>query len=245
MQCVCVLLLVSSSLCFTHSGRVGEIACFHCRLGCKAEKTPAFPDKLVGNGLNKVLLDNLRQKGIESLYRIQQEAFEVITCEDSKNIFILSETSSGKTLAYSLPLLHLMIQRDGSEVISPVDRDGSEVISPVDRNGPEVISSVDRNGPRCIILLPNKLLVSQVQSVLEGVTRGLGIKVGNVYELETGRIPDVLIGTPRAILEKLELYEANFRLDVFGGVDFVVVDEADLLLERMYREVGNLRTRTK
>ncbi len=60
--------------------------------------THPFPDDLPA-----ALRDVLSQRGIDSLYSHQYEAWNYI--RDGKNIVLSTGTASGKTLAYNLPII--------------------------------------------------------------------------------------------------------------------------------------------
>ncbi|GIX63075.1 p-type ATPase [Babesia caballi] len=62
--------------------------------------------------------------------------------------------------------------------------------------------------------------------------RGTGMRVGMVDEIETQEMPDVVIGTPLKLLDKFHLYNLNFKVDVFKNIAFLVLDEADQLVEQ-------------
>ncbi|KAK1443498.1 RNA helicase like protein [Babesia gibsoni] len=80
-------------------------------------------------------------------------------------------------------------------------------------------------------MLPNSLLVHQVHCVMSNVFRGTGITVEMVDNIETQEMPSVVIGTPLKVLNKFKVYNMNFKVNVFENVRYLVLDEADQLVE--------------
>lgn len=62
-----------------------------------------FPESL-----NTLLIDILKDAGIEKLYSHQAEAFEAV--QDGKDIVVVTPTASGKTLCYNLPVLNSILK---------------------------------------------------------------------------------------------------------------------------------------
>ncbi|CDR94290.1 helicase, putative [Babesia bigemina] len=100
-------------------------------------------------------------------------------------------------------------------------------------------------------MLPNSLLVHQVHQVLSELVRDTGMRVDMVDNIETQEMPDVVIGTPQKLLSKFDVYNLNFKVDVFQNIAYLVLDEADQLVEqtseaclRRFLALANKRVKT-
>jgi superfamily II DNA/RNA helicase len=119
-----------------------------------------------------------------------------------RDTVIQAPTGSGKTLAFLLPMIHRF---DGH-------RD---------------------QGPRGLIVAPTRELASQIAEVLRGLDRRLRIALlfgGVPYGKQLTSLrdqPDVVIGCPGRIVDL-----ARQRAARFGAVQFLVLDEADEMLDQ-------------
>jgi superfamily II DNA/RNA helicase len=165
--------------------------------------------------LNEQLCIGLEATGKETATVIQASAFDLIL--ERKNVVVSAETGTGKTFAYLLPLLHMMLE----------DPSTSEGIHPV-----------------AVIVVPNKELGNQVYEMghelltkFPGNTGGRSI-IGASWNLENeGDVfnqrrpsPGILICTPRYLSKQVK---GPHILDerLFESIKHIVLDEADLLLE--------------
>jgi len=133
-----------------------------------------------------------------------------IMIERRQNILIKSQTGSGKTIAYLVPILHdLMSLR------------------------PQVSRS---DGCKALVIAPTRELCTQIGEVLHKLTQccvwivGGCITGGERRKSEKGRLRKgvtVLVGTPGRLLDHLSSTEA-FHLT---GLRWVVLDEVDRLLD--------------
>ncbi|GBE60548.1 DEAD-box ATP-dependent RNA helicase 39-like protein [Babesia ovata] len=64
-------------------------------------------------------------------------------------------------------------------------------------------------------------------------------------------MPDVVIGTPQKLLSKFHVYNLNFKVDIFKNIAYLVLDEADQLVEqtneaclRRFLSLANKRVKT-
>ncbi len=77
------------------------------------ERTPRYED--FPPELDSSLKDQIKNTGINALYAHQKNAWDEI--QSGKNIVLVTGTSSGKTLAYSLPILHNILKNDFSRAL--------------------------------------------------------------------------------------------------------------------------------
>ena len=89
---------------------------------------------------------------------------------------------------------------------------------------------------RAVIVLPTKDLANQVHSVFVEYTRKTDLKViilnRDTHTLLADSAPDILVSTPGRLVDSLNS-ESSFSLEY---LEFLVVDEADRLLDQSYHE---------
>ena len=143
--------------------------------------------------------------GYNKMTEIQQQA--IIPARRGKDILANAQTGTGKTAAFTLPILQQMH----------------------DRPMPTLA-----NNPRTLILTPTRELAEQLEETIKRYAQFLPLSIKAVYggvkisshekKLKAG--VDILIATPGRLLELME--QGNVKL---SGVEFVVLDEADRMLD--------------
>ncbi|KAB8165672.1 DEAD/DEAH box helicase [Lysobacter maris] len=156
-------------------------------------------------GLAPALLRALSEQGYTSPTPIQAEAIPLIL--DGHDLLGGAQTGTGKTAAFSLPLLNRLSKQTPAR-------------------GPRK--------PRVLVLVPTRELAVQVHDNLRGYGRHLqvasctifgGVGMGpQVDALRRG--VDVLIATPGRLIDHME--RGSARLD---GIEVLVMDEADRMLD--------------
>jgi ATP-dependent RNA helicase DeaD len=159
-------------------------------------------------GLRAELLAALDQLGYEEPTPIQREAIPPLI--DGRDLLGQAATGTGKTAAFALPIL----QR-----LAP-DRDGAR-------------------SPLALVLVPTRELAMQVSEAVFRYGRGLGARVVPIYggqpisrqvrSLERG--VDIVVATPGRAADHL----GRRTLDL-AGVDVIVLDEADEMLDMGFAE---------
>lgn len=154
-------------------------------------------------GLSADLLKAVKECGYVNLTPIQQKAIPLI--RRGNDVLASAQTGTGKTAAYSLPLIDLLSKKTNEE-----------------------------NSLKALILAPTRELAKQVKENIESYIKYLPLKVGVVYGggampsqskmLLEG--VDILVATPGRLLEHLAL--RNFQLN---QVKHIVLDEADRMLD--------------
>lgn len=156
-----------------------------------------------------------------------------------KDILAKARTGSGKTLAYLLPILHHLLT---TNTTSTTTISGATPSQPV---------------CRCLILVPTKELARQVCNTIEDLLhygprtslQPTNLATEESLTLQQGHLathPTVIVSTPTRLLPHLEA--GNLRL-LPGTLDFLVIDEADLVLSfgyaaDMQRLVSNFLPKT-
>ncbi len=155
--------------------------------------------------LNLKILAALEAKGYQTPTPIQLQAIPPVL--DGKDILGIAQTGTGKTAAFSLPILHNLA-----------------------KNG----ISVKSGCVRALILSPTRELASQIAENVEAYSQDLNLKTALVYggvpdrpqiaALQRG--VDILIATPGRLLDLTN--QGHIR---FMQVEVLVLDEADRMLD--------------
>ena len=162
----------------------------------------------VGNfGLSETTVAALRKRGVDTLFPIQQAVLKPAL--DGGDVVGRARTGTGKTLAFSLPVIERLLT-DGS--------------------------GTSRN-PRCIVLAPTRELAKQVENEIFLTAPSLntlcvygGTPIG-AQEGKLRRGVDIVVGTPGRVMDLME------RGSLFlGDIEFVVLDEADQMLNVGFEE---------
>lgn len=132
-----------------------------------------------------------------------------------KDTILASQTGTGKTLAYLLPLVQLLHADEKAGMQTEVRR------------------------PPCLILLPNRELSKQVLSVVKSLSghvklRSAGITSGVKLKIQKESLAspvDILVSTPGRFLQHFEA-ERVF----LSELRYLVVDEGDTLFDKTFKE---------
>ncbi len=151
------------------------------------------------------ILKALKACGHFKMTAIQEQA--IIPARRGKDILANAQTGTGKTAAFALPILQQMS----------------------DRPLPTISGS-----PRALILTPTRELAEQLEQTISAYAQFLPLTIKALYggaklsaqekKLKAGI--DLVIATPGRLLEHLE--SGNVKL---SGIEFVVLDEADRMLD--------------
>ena len=143
--------------------------------------------------------------GYREMTAIQEQA--IIPARRGKDILATAQTGTGKTAAFSLPILQKLAEKP---------------------------QSPEGNGPKALILTPTRELAEQLAETIGAYAQFLPITVKAVYggakmlaqesALKAG--VDVLIATPGRLLEHIEKCTVEL-----SSVEYAVLDEADRMLD--------------
>lgn len=155
--------------------------------------------------LSPETISRLSKNNIANFTEVQAGTFDLIY--DGKDVIAKSRTGTGKTLAFSLPIIERLAQ--------------------------SAKGSARRGQPRCIVLAPTRELAKQVAREMTHIGSGLGLSVecfygGSSYTTQENALRrglDVLVGTPGRIMDHLD--RGNLHM---SSVEFAVLDEADEML---------------
>ncbi len=165
--------------------------------------TPTFADL----ALHSVLVEAVSALGYEAPTPIQAEAIPPLV--EGRDILGLAATGTGKTAAFSLPILHQLATAPGARSVT------------------------------ALVVVPTRELARQVARALHSYGKNLGVRVLPVYggapmgpQLRAlSRGVDVVVATPGRARDHLE--RGTLQL---GGLRMVVLDEADEMLDMGFQE---------
>ncbi len=170
-----------------------------------AEAAPARFDTLP---LDAKLLRAVADQGYATMTPIQAKAIPVVL--SGRDVMGAAQTGTGKTAAFSIPLLHRMMRHENAS------------------------ASPARHPVRALVLAPTRELADQVANNVKAYAKHSQLRVACVFggidikpqmeELRRG--VEVLIATPGRLLDHIEAKTA-----VLNQVEYVVLDEADRMLD--------------
>ncbi|MDO5288578.1 MAG: DEAD/DEAH box helicase [Pseudomonadota bacterium] len=148
------------------------------------------------------------EMGYENMTPIQAQAIPVVLA--GQDVMGAAQTGTGKTAAFSLPLLQRLLKHETAS-LSPA-----------------------RHPVRALVLLPTRELADQVAGQIKQYAKYTQLRSAVVFggmdmkpqieELRKG--VEVLVATPGRLLDHIEAKTA-----VLGQVEYVVLDEADRMLD--------------
>jgi ATP-dependent RNA helicase RhlE len=154
-------------------------------------------------GLDPRLLKGLGDRGFEHTTPIQREAVPIVL--EGSDLIGCAETGTGKTAAYLLPIMHRLLESPGP-----------------------------RTSSRVLVLVPTRELAVQIEDDFQGMAYHTDLSVAAVYggvapgsQSHALAAPvDVVVATPGRLLDHLSTGGG-----LFGGLQYLVLDEADRLLD--------------
>ena len=160
------------------------------------------------------------------------------------DLMVSSQTGSGKTAAFLLPVLHTLLKQQESASIKEredFDRACSEAIARGEaapkrprRKDPTSSRNFKAATPGALVLCPTRELAQQVaHDAIDLVRHCRGLRIANVvggmpYQLQIAKLQnaDLVVATPGRLLDLQR--SMQIKLD---QVQFLVVDEADRMLD--------------
>ena len=148
------------------------------------------------------------EMGYETMTPIQEQAIPVVLT--GQDVMGAAQTGTGKTAAFSLPLLQRMLTHEHSS------------------------TSPARHPVRALVLLPTRELADQVAQQIKLYAKYTNLRSAVVFggmdmkpqTLELKKGVEVLVATPGRLLDHIEAKNA-----VLNQVEYVVLDEADRMLD--------------
>ena len=148
------------------------------------------------------------EMGYESMTPIQEQAIPVVLT--GQDVMGAPQTGTGKTAAFSLPLLQRLLKHESSS------------------------TSPARHPVRALVLLPTRELADQVAQQIALYAKYTKLRSTVVFggmdmkpqTIELKKGVEVLVATPGRLLDHIEAKNA-----VLNQVEYVVLDEADRMLD--------------
>jgi len=152
-------------------------------------------------GLDQAILRAVQETGYTEPTPIQKAAIPFII--GRRDLIGIAQTGTGKTAAFTLPILHLLSTSPG-------------------------------RGVRALVIAPTRELVVQIEENVRAYARHLSLSVATIFggvsekpqikALEEGA--DIVIATPGRLLDII-----RGREKAFAAIEFLVLDEADRMLD--------------
>jgi superfamily II DNA/RNA helicase len=166
--------------------------------------TTSFSNLQLAPALARAVAD----MGYESMTPIQAQAIPVVLT--GQDVMGAAQTGTGKTAAFSLPLLQRLLKHENSS------------------------TSPARHPVRALVLLPTRELADQVAQQIKQYAVHTNLRSTVVFggidmkpqTLELKKGVEVLVATPGRLLDHIEAKNA-----VLNQVEYVVLDEADRMLD--------------
>jgi ATP-dependent RNA helicase RhlE len=157
-------------------------------------------------GLDTRILQALAEEGYSTPTPIQAQSIPIVM--EGRDLLGIAQTGTGKTAAFSLPILHRLAATPGRP---------------------------PRGGCRVLVLSPTRELASQIADSVKAYGRHLGLSVAVIFggvgfgaqRQALARGVDILVATPGRLQDLLD--QGAGRLDHVGTL---VLDEADQMLDK-------------
>ena len=213
------------------------------------EAVTAEPNGFIELGLAPELVQAVADLGYTQPTTVQLKAIPLAMGAGGENgryidLMVSSQTGSGKTAAFLLPVLHTLIgQMAEAEAASRAEYEqaaaealarGEAPPKRAKRKDPTNARNFKAATPGALILCPTRELAQQVaHDAIDLVKHTRGLRVANVvggmpYQLQIAKLQnaDLVVATPGRLLDLQR--SMQIKLD---KVQFLVVDEADRMLD--------------
>jgi superfamily II DNA/RNA helicase len=206
----------------------------------------AIPNGFAALGLDPQLLAAVADLGYTQPTAVQQQCIGQAMAQPESaaqaafnDLMVSSQTGSGKTAAFLLPVLHTLLQQQ-AEAAAAEERARAEALA----RGEDVTKRPRRNPlnarhfkpavPGALVLCPTRELAQQVAHDAIGLVQHCkGLRIATVvggmpYQMQIARLQnaDLVVATPGRLLDLQR--SGSIQLD---QVQFLVVDEADRMLD--------------
>ncbi|PWW47649.1 superfamily II DNA/RNA helicase [Melaminivora alkalimesophila] len=214
-----------------------------------ATSEPSLPDGFTRLGLAPELVQAVRDLGYTQPTAVQDKAIPLaMGAGDDAGRFIdlmvSSQTGSGKTAAFLLPVLHTLLQQQAAaeaalraeheRAAAEAAARGEALPKRPKRKNPTHSRNFKAATPGALILCPTRELAQQVaHDAIDLVKHCKGLRIANVvggmpYQMQIARLQNanLVVATPGRLLDLQRSHQ--IKLD---QVQFLVVDEADRMLD--------------
>ncbi|WP_202428023.1 DEAD/DEAH box helicase, partial [Malikia spinosa] len=213
-----------------------------------APQAAALPNAFAALGLAPELVQAVADLGFTQPTLVQNatipKAMNGGHSEGFTDLMVSSQTGSGKTAAFLLPVLHTLLEQqaaaeaaeraDWDRQVAEAEAAGQPAPKKPKRKNPLLARHFTPAVPGALILCPTRELAQQVaQDAIELVKHCRGMRIANVvggipYPVQIAKLQnaDLVVATPGRLLDLQR--NGQIKLD---KVQFLVVDEADRMLD--------------
>jgi len=214
-----------------------------------AQATPVAPNGFLKMGLARELIQAVEDLGFTQPTSVQEQTIPLALPTDDEaaahiDLMVSSQTGSGKTAAFLLPVLHTLLKQQAdaeAKARADFERETAEALARGEaapkrpkRKDPTSSRNFKAATPGALILCPTRELAQQVANdAIDLVRHCRGLRIANVvggmpYQLQIARLQnaDLVVATPGRLLDLQR--SMQIKLD---KVQFLVVDEADRMLD--------------
>lgn len=181
----------------------------------------SFKDLNLSENLMKAITD----AGYENPTAVQVKSIPIVL--SGKDLLAGAQTGTGKTAAFTLPILHMLSGKDTAEIKDKTYKN--------DRQERKFsTASASKSKPRCLVLVPTRELAVQVEESVKTYGKYLPLKSTSVFggmsivpQIKAlRRNVDILVATPGRLLD-----HAGQKTVDLSGIEILVLDEADRMLD--------------
>jgi superfamily II DNA/RNA helicase len=214
----------------------------------QAAPASALPQAFLDLGLAEELVRAVADLGFTQPTLVQQaavpKAMQGGHAEGYTDLMVSSQTGSGKTAAFLLPVLHTLIEQraeaeaqeraDWERQVAEAAAAGQPAPKKPKRKNPLLARHFQPAVPGALVLCPTRELAQQVaHDAIDLVKHCRGLRIANVvggipYPVQIAKLQnaDLVVATPGRLLDLQR--NGQIKLD---KVKFLVVDEADRMLD--------------
>ena len=214
------------------------------------EEAPKLPNGFVRLGLAAELVAAVADLGFEQPTTVQDKVIPLALGSTEEgdarfiDLMVSSQTGSGKTAAFLLPVLHTLLKQEAeAEALAKAEFQrlaaeatarGETAPKKAKRKDPTNTRNFKAATPGALILCPTRELAQQVaHDAIDLVRHCRGLRVASVvggmpYQLQIAKLQNanLVVATPGRLLDLQR--SMQIKLD---QVQFLVVDEADRMLD--------------
>jgi len=220
--------------------------------GEPAEAAPELPNGFVLLGLAPELVHAVKDLGYTQPTTVQLKTIPLALPSENADqqatrfidLMVSSQTGSGKTAAFLLPVLHTLLKQLAQAEIderAAFEREVAEAVAKGEappkrpkRKDPTNVRNFKAPAPGALIVCPTRELAQQVANdAIDLVQHCRGLRIANIvggmpYQLQIAKLQNanLVVATPGRLLDLQR--SMQIKLD---QVQFLVVDEADRMLD--------------
>ncbi|MEO8249751.1 MAG: DEAD/DEAH box helicase, partial [Burkholderiales bacterium] len=207
------------------------------------------PNGFLKFGLAPELIQAVEDLGFNQPTTVQEQTIPLALADDadgsaSNDLMVSSQTGSGKTAAFLLPMLHTLLQQQAkadadakaefARLKAEAEARGEALPKKAKRKDPTNSRHFQPAEPGALVLCPTRELAQQVANdAIDLVKHCRGLRVANVvggmpYQMQIARLQNanLVVATPGRLLDLQR--SSQIKLD---QVQFLVIDEADRMLD--------------